>query len=104
MEEDYSAKIRNLEVRDLVLEELKNAITSGELDSIIEKINSATMNIDNTIARAENYLPQIFKQLRRESTKIRELASKLVTEHIEKIRIQLINQPPPFLSEIVNVS
>jgi len=99
LEQEYSTKIKHLEVRDQILEELKNAITSGELDSIIERINKTTLDIDNTISKAENYMSRVFKTIKKDSSRIREFAERLVSEHIEKIRVQLIQQPlPPFLS------
>jgi len=96
LEEEYSTKITQLEVRDQILEELKNAITSGELDAIIERINTATLNIDNKISKVENYLSRIFKNIRKNTCNIRDLTNKLISEHIEKIRTQLIQQPLPF--------
>jgi hypothetical protein len=100
LEQNYSAKIKNLEVKDQILEELKKSITSGELDSIIQRLNKTTLNIDNTISKAENYLTRVFKTIKKDSSKIRECAERLVTEHIEKIRIQLLQQPlPPLLSD-----
>ena len=93
LEQEYSARIMNLEVRDQILEELKNAIINGELDSIIDSINKTTLDIDNTVSKAENYLTRIFRDLKKDSSKIRQLAERLVSEHIEKIRVQLIQQP-----------
>ena len=94
LEQEYSARIMNLEVRDQILEELKNAITNGELDSIIDSINKTTLDIDNTVSKAENYLTRIFRDLKKDSGKIRKFTERLVSEHIEKIRVQLIQQPP----------
>lgn len=85
LEEEYSTKIKQLEVRDQILEELKNAITSGELDAIIERINTSTLNIDNKISKAENYLSRLFKNIRKDAGNIRHLTNKLISEHIEKI-------------------
>lgn len=97
LEQDYSTKIQNLEVRDQILEELKKSITDGELDSIIERINKTTLNIDTTILRAENYLEKMFRSIKKDSSNIRKCAERLVSEHIERIRVQLIHQPPsPF--------
>jgi hypothetical protein len=95
LEAEYSTKMEKLEVRDQILEELKKAISNGELDSIIDQINAATLNIENTIAQSENYILRMFKHMRKDTGKIRELAGRLVSEHIEKIRTQLIQQPPP---------
>lgn len=98
LEAEYSTKIERLEVRDQILEELKKAISSGELDSIIDRIDEATLDIENTIAKVENYLSRTFKHMRKDTGKIRELTSRLVSEHIEKIRTQLIQQPLPSFS------
>lgn len=97
LEQQYSAKINQMEAQDQILEELKKAITSGELDSIINQINTATLDIENTIAQSENYMLRVFKHMRKDTGKIRELAGRLVSEHIEKIRTQIIQQPPPSL-------
>ena len=94
LEGEYSTRVKQLEVRDQILEELKNTITSGELDSIIERIDTATLNIDNTISKTENYLSRIFKNIRKDTGNIRDLTSKLISDHIEKIRTQIIQQPP----------
>jgi len=100
LQQEYQGKIKQLEIRDQILEELKSAVTSGVLDTIIEEINSKTLNIENTVAKTENYLSQMFKQLRKDTFKIRELTTKIMSEHIEKIRIQLIQQPPLLLTQI----
>lgn len=97
LEEEYSTKLSKLEVRDQILEELKKAITSGELDAIIERINNATLGIDNEVSKVENYLGRFFKNVRKNTNIIREFSGKLINDHIEKIRTQLIQQPtPPF--------
>jgi DNA helicase TIP49 (TBP-interacting protein) len=91
--------MKNLEVRDQILEELKKAITNGELDSIIDRLNKTTLHIDETISKAENYLNRFFRDIGKDSSKIRECSERLVSEHIEKIRVQLIQQPfPLFIS------
>jgi hypothetical protein len=100
LEQKFSARMKNLEVKDQVLEELKKSITSGELDSIIQRLYETTLNIDNTISKAENYLARVFKTIKKDSSKIRECVERLVSEHIEKIRVQLLQQPlPPLLSD-----
>ena len=88
-----------MEVRDQILEELKDAITNGELDSIIKRINKATLDIDKTVVNAENYMKRVFKTIKKDSSKIREHSERLASEHTEKIWVQLLHQPiPPFLS------
>jgi len=95
LEKEYSRKFSQLEVRDQILEELKKAITSGELDRIIERINKATFRIDNEVSKAENYMKRVFKSIRKNANSIREITSELVSDHIEKIRTQLIQAPLP---------
>lgn len=100
LEQEYSARMCNLEVRDQILEELKNAISNGELDSIIKRINKTTLDIDKTVANAENYMTRVFKTIKKDSSRIREYAERLASEHIEKIRVQLLQQPlPPLFSD-----
>ncbi len=48
--------------------------------------------MDDIIAKTENYLNRMFKDMRKYTGRIRDLASKLVSDHIEKIRMQLIQQ------------
>lgn len=99
LEQEYSTKMKNLEVRDQILEELRNAITNGDLDYIIKKLNETTLHIDDKISKAENYMSGFFKKMRKDSKKIRELTEMLMREHIEKIRVQLLQQPlSPFVS------
>ena len=64
----------------------------------------ASLDIENTIAKAENYLSRMFRHMKKDTGKIRELTSRLVSEHIEKIKTQLIQQPPlPFHDEVIRV-
>lgn len=97
LENEHAARIRQLEVRDQILEELKNAVTSGQLDAIIECINTATLGIDSTVLKAESFLSRIFKDIKKGTSNIRELTNRLVSEHIEKIRTQLFQEPMPVL-------
>jgi len=92
LEKEYSARIRQLQVRDQILEELKNAVTSGQLDTIIEHIDTTALSIDSTVSKAENYLSRLFKDIKKDTNSIRELTSRLVSEHIEKIRNQLVQE------------
>lgn len=47
LEKEYSTKIKQLEVRDQILEELKNAITSGELDAIKSRQTEHYIGVDS---------------------------------------------------------
>jgi len=98
LEEEYAAKFGQLEVRDQILEELKKAIMSGELDVIIEQINNTTLKIDTELSKTENYLGRFFRNVRKNTNIIREFTCKLISEHIEKIRTQVIQQPSPLSS------
>jgi len=98
LEQQYSARIDQLGVRDQILEELKQAISSGELDSIIDRIKKATLDIEDMLGKAENYLSRVFRTIRKDTNKIRQQAEELARQHIEKIRTQLIQQPSPSFS------
>jgi hypothetical protein len=64
----------------------------GQLDAIIEHINTTALGIDSTVSKAENYLSRLFKDIKKDTGNIRELTSRLVSEHIEKIRSQLVQE------------
>ena len=51
-----------------------------------------TVGLDSSIARAENTLQRLFRGIRKDAGKIRALTARLVSEHIEKIRTQLIGR------------
>jgi hypothetical protein len=67
------------------------ALSNGELDSIISRISKATLDIHNTVANAENYMKRVFKSIKKDSSRIRESAERLVSKHIEKIRFNCSN-------------
>jgi uncharacterized protein YdcH (DUF465 family) len=92
LEDDFAAKLAQLDVKEQVLQELKDAITSGQLDSIIASINDLTINIDGSVAKIENNLQRLFRAITKDTSKIREFTARLVAEHIEKIRVQLVNK------------
>ena len=92
LEENYAAKIEQLEVKDQILQELKDAVTSGELDAIITQINDLTLGIDSSIAKVENTIQRLFRGITKDTGKIRGWIARLVNEHIEKIRSQLIGR------------
>jgi len=71
---------------------LKDAITSGQLDSIIKLMHDLAVSIDGSIAKVENSLQRLFRGITRGTSKIRGCTAKLISEHIEKIRIQLVNK------------
>jgi len=92
LEDEYTSKITQLSVQDQILQELKEAVTSGKLDQIIESINRLTIEIDGSIAKVENRLQRLFRGITKNTSKIREHTATLVSEHIEKIRTQLISK------------
>lgn len=92
LEDDYGARLAQLDVKEQILQELKDAVMNGELDTIIKSINDSTIEIDSSVAKVENMMERLFRSIKKNTSKIRECAAKLVTEHIEKIRVQLINK------------
>ena len=92
LQDDYAAKVSQLDVKETVLQELKDAITSGQLDSLISSINLLTIEIDTSIAKVDNSLKRLFSAIAKDTNRIREFTARLVMEHIEKIRVQLVNK------------
>jgi len=90
--DSYAAKVEQLDVKEQVLQEPKDAVTSGQLDSIITSINELTVNIDGSVAKVENSLQKLFRAITKDTSKIRESTARLFSEHIEKIRVQLISE------------
>lgn len=91
LEMEHRERLSGLEVREFVMHELQNAIRSGELDAIIEAINMSTDAINSHLARAEQYIAGHFKKVRRETKRIQDYTSRLMINHIEKIRMQLLD-------------
>jgi len=90
LEQEYSAKLQRLEVREQVMRKLRETVTDGRLDEVIEGIHGHVAKIEDAANKAENYLVNtLLAGIRRSTGKIRELAAKLVNEYIEKIRLQL---------------
>jgi len=89
LEREHATKMKQLEVRDQVLLELKQAISNGELDKIIETVNGLTESIDTKVNTAGNYIDTLFKGIKKSTEKIRNLMAKLISDHIEKMRLQL---------------
>jgi hypothetical protein len=54
------------------------------------KIDTLTASIDSSIAKVENTIQRLFRGITKDTSKIREWTARLVSEHIEKIRSQLI--------------
>jgi hypothetical protein len=52
-----------------ILQELKDAIASGQLDSIIKLINDLTVNIDGSIAKVENTLERLVRGITKDTSK-----------------------------------
>jgi len=90
LEEEYATKLRQLEIKDQLLQELEGAIRNGELDQIIGTIDTVTLAIDQSISRAEHSITLLFRGITKNTRKIRELTAKLISDHIGKIRTQLV--------------
>lgn len=88
----YDQKMSMLEVKDLVVHELQNSIRSGELDALIKRINESTGKIDDELVKAEKYMIRHIRALRLETKRIRECTTDLMSNHVEKIRMQLMEQ------------
>lgn len=88
----YDQKMSTLEVQDMVVHELQNSIRSGELDALIKRINESTVKIDGELLKAENYLGKHIRALRMETNRIRDCTTDLMSNHVEKIRMQLMDQ------------
>jgi ABC-type multidrug transport system fused ATPase/permease subunit len=55
-------------------------------------MHDLAVSIDGSIAKVENSLQRLCRGITRGTSKIRECTAKLISEHIEKIRIQLVNK------------
>jgi len=89
LEKEHMTRMKQLKAEDQVLVELKQAISHGKLDEIIATVNGLTESIDTKINRADNYIDTLFKGIKRSTQQIRGLMTKLVNDHIEKMRLQL---------------
>jgi len=89
LEKEHRTRMKQLEVKDQVLLELKQAILDGKLDEIIATVNGLTESIDSSVNKADVYIKNLFKRIKKDSGKIRDLMAKLVNDHIEKARLQL---------------
>lgn len=89
LEKEHTMRMKRLEIKDQVLLELRQAISNGELDKIIETVNGLTESIDTKVNRADIYLTALFKGIKKSTQKIRDLMVKLISDHIEKMRLQV---------------
>jgi ABC-type multidrug transport system fused ATPase/permease subunit len=55
-------------------------------------MHDLAVSIDGSIAKVENSLQRLCRGITRGTSKIRECTAKLISEYIEKIRIQLVNK------------
>ena len=99
LETAYQSKLQRLEVRDQVIQELRDSVSNGELDDLIEKINTVTLGMDESFSKIESYLEQRFRSLKKETGKIRGYAAQIMSDHIEKIRMHLIDEINQILNE-----
>ena len=89
LEREHTMKMKQLEIKDQVMLELRQAISNGELDKIIATVDGLTQNIDTEVNKADNYINTLFKRIKRNTQKIRDLMTRLISDHIEKMRLQL---------------
>jgi len=92
LEDEYNSKIKQLEVSDQILQSIEEAVNNGELNQIISKISEQTTAIDNAVAKLESRMQVTFGIIRKRTGTTRELAISLMTDHIEKIRKQLVGR------------
>jgi len=90
LEDEYNSKIKQLEVSDQILQSIKEAVNNGQLDQMIGKISDLTTDIDNDVVALESRIHLTLGKVMKHSGTIRELAISLMTNHIERIRMQLL--------------
>jgi hypothetical protein len=81
LKDDYALKVSQLQVKDQVVRELSDFVTSGQLDQLINAINDAAGNIENSVAKLENYVLGYVKATRSNSDKIQKITALLVTQY-----------------------
>jgi len=89
LQREHRIRMKQLEIKDQIFLGLKQAISDGELDRIIEMVNGLTENIDTKVNRADAYFSNLLKGIKKSTQKIRDLMTRLISDHIEKIRLQL---------------
>lgn len=82
---EYREKVKEFEVKNRVLVELRNAIVNKQLDVIIGKIDLVASEIDG-IADSLEKVPE---KIRKKTKRIRKLTTTLVEDHINVIRKKL---------------
>ena len=71
------------------MQELRDSVSNGELDKLIQKINDATLSIDETLRLMESYIGQRCTEIRKNTGSIRKISSELLNEHISEIRTKI---------------
>ena len=92
LEMTFEEKFLELNVKETVMQELQNAIRSGELDRLIQGIDASADKLDDEFTKMERYLEKVIKSGRRETKKIRDCTMNIMSNHVEKIRMQLLDQ------------
>jgi hypothetical protein len=90
LENNYQMRIKELDVEDQIIKELRDAVSNGELDLIISRIQESTIKIESLVGQIEKYLEGWSRRIRHQTQSITKETQRLVVEHIEKIRQQLM--------------
>ena len=89
LEHQYQSRKDKASVTEQVLQELRDSVSNGELDKLIQKINDATLSIDETLRLMESYIGQRCTEIRKNTGSIRKISSELLNEHISEIRTKI---------------
>lgn len=92
LEQEYNSKIKQLEISDQILQAIEEAVNDGQLNKIITDISKQTIAIDDAVANLETKIQRAFRKIRNHTGKTRTLVAQLMTNHIEKIRSQLVGR------------
>jgi len=89
LESQYQSRNNKINVTKRVLQELRDSVSNGELDKLIQKINNATLSIDETLRLMESYIGKNCTEIRKNTDSIRKISSQLLNEHISEIRTKI---------------
>ena len=89
LKSQYLSRNNKISVTKRVLQELRDSVSNGELDKLIQKINKATLSIDGTLRLLESYIGKHCTEIRKNTDSIRKISSQLLNEHISEIRTKI---------------